>query len=245
MAILLTRMKIFSPFVNAKFTLKPRIVALIFFIACLCINTPLFFSAKVSSLGTYPVELNQTNTLYFCTSSDFSTTSIGQFFFGIIVFLNQFLTLVIGLILNIVSVLQYKSYLRERSQREEAYRRVAFSNNNNHGEVASIEVVSQRPDRQLTPREKKDRKVEKNMFYMALTLSTISTVSRILFMISYVFYFFFNSFSYTLILIFNSYSIQTLVPSSGIFVFYSFNKMFRQEFKKRISSKIKPNTTQE
>jgi hypothetical protein len=35
-----------------------------------------------------------------------------------------------------------------------------------------------------------------------------------------------------------AYSTQVIAPSSGIFVFYFFNNMFRQEFKQRISTTI-------
>jgi hypothetical protein len=247
MAILLTRMKIFSPFVNSNFTLKPRIVSLIFFLTCLCINLPLAFSFKIVSFGTYS-EQNQIKTFYSYNSSDFSLTPIGQILIGFTqLFLNQLLMLFVGLIMNIVSVWQYKSYLRERRERDAVYIGVAFSESAyNQNGIATIQVVptsSQRPV--LTPKELKDRKAERNMFYMALTLSTISILSRILQMFCYIFVFFFNNFSNSLIVFLIGYSIQVIVPSSSVFVFYFFNKIFRQEFKKRISSKIKLSSTKD
>jgi hypothetical protein len=73
---------------------------------------------------------------------------------------------------------------------------------------------------------------------MALTLSTISVISRVLLMIVLVYFLMNNTFYNSLIIFFMTNSIQVLVPSSGIFVFYFFNKMFRQEFKQRISTTI-------
>ena len=131
----------------------------------------------------------------------------------------------------------YRSYLKERRQRDEAHRRVAYSNNT-HIESPSIQIEPSGQLRVLTPKEIKDRKAEKNMFFMALTLSTISVISRVLLMICFVYFLMFITFYNSLILFFINSSIQVLVPTSDIFVFYFFNKMFRQEFKKRISTSI-------
>jgi hypothetical protein len=48
------------------------------------------------------------------------------------------------------------------------------------GDMAN--VASPRQPHELTPKENKDRKAEKNMFYMVLTLCTISLISRVLLM---------------------------------------------------------------
>jgi len=51
MDILLTRMKIFSPYVNRHFTLKPKFVSLIFFLVCLGINLPFFLRLKYTRVA--------------------------------------------------------------------------------------------------------------------------------------------------------------------------------------------------
>jgi hypothetical protein len=53
MAILLTRMKMFSPFVDKYFTAKPQIVSLAFFHTCFLIELPLEFAFKRASFVTY------------------------------------------------------------------------------------------------------------------------------------------------------------------------------------------------
>jgi len=210
---------------------KPQIVSLAFFRTCLCINLILAFSSKIASLRNYYLndDPTQVRTFYYYTSSDFSLTPIGQLLFLITQFVvNQFLSLLVGIILNVVSVWQYRSYLKERRQRDEA--------RNNQIHLSTIHIDTTKQHHVLTPKEIKDRKAEKNMFYMALTLCTISLISRVLLMITFVYFFMFNTFYNSLIIFFISYSVNVLVPTSGIFVFYFFNKKFRQEFKKTFSS---------
>jgi hypothetical protein len=124
MAILLTRMKILSPYVNRHFTLKPKFVSLVFFLVCLGINFPFVFAFKVHSSGTYSYNdsnnSKQTSTFYSVVPSDFSSTPFGQILYGLTTFfLNIFVTLVAGLCLNIVSVYQFKSYIRGKKKRNQ------------------------------------------------------------------------------------------------------------------------------
>ena len=87
---------------------------------------------------------------------------------------------------------------------------------------------------QVNQREKIERKIEKNMLYMALTLCSMSILSRFIFMIGYVYYFLFNTFSNSLTIGVVSYFIFTFGPTVSIFVFYSFNNTFRDELNKRL-----------
>jgi len=106
------------------------------------------------------------------TASDFSSTPYGQLLLAFTsFFLNLLLTLVVGVILNIVSVCQYKLYLRGKKQRDEAYKRAS-----NPGK--SEQVLKRQ---EMTMKEANERKAEKNLLFMALTLSSISILSRILF----------------------------------------------------------------
>ena len=145
------------------------------------------------------------STFYSVVSSEFISTPIGQVLYGFTsFFLNLFLTLVVGLCLNIVSVYQYKSYLREKKQRDDAYSRAAFSLNKQVIETqpstsldAMIPVVmvatTLRQPQEMTAKERNDRKAETNMFFMALTLSTTAIVSRLLLFFLYIYYYALNS----------------------------------------------------
>ena len=130
----------------------------------------------------------------FYEPSKFSQTSLGLIFSFIVLLLDLFLTLVVGVVLNIVSFYKYKYYIRQR--RIESEERELLSIHNRPTIRREIE--------QMQSTENTKREIEKNMFYMAFTLSSISVLSRFFFNSSYLFYFllFFNSFSNGLILIF-------------------------------------------
>jgi hypothetical protein len=240
MMILLARMRIFSPFVEKHFKFSPKAVSLSIFIVCLLINLPFAFSVKVVSFGNYLTTNGVNDTFYRYVTSDFFETPFGQILLTFTqFFLNQFLTLAVGLTLNIISVYQYKSYLRKKFQ---TFRRTKIAPNNPPNNVASNQVsnsgISIVPIRQeMTVKERKERKAERNMFYMALTLCSIALITRFLLMILYVYYSFFYTFEFSLIVETLLYSIQTLVPTFKIFVFYSFNRIFRQVFNQRIFQK--------
>ena len=141
MALVLTRMKIFSPFVSGHFTLEPKYVSLTFFIVCFGINLPFVFASNIRSSGSYSYydkysSEQKVGTLYSVVPSEFSLTPFGQVLYGVItLFLNLFLTLVVGLALNIISVYQYKSYLREKKKRDEAYSRAVYSQNKQSNQI--------------------------------------------------------------------------------------------------------------
>ena len=118
MGILLDRMKIFSPFVRRHFPLSPTINSLVFFAISFLINFPLSFGLNNNSFVSYSYfdsMRNQTvyGKFYQVTSSAFSLTPFGQILLAFTgFFLNLFVTLVVGVSLNVISVCQYKSYIR-------------------------------------------------------------------------------------------------------------------------------------
>ena len=250
-AIVLNRMKIYSPFVNKHYTAKPWVVSLSFFLTCLLINCSYAFALKVDSFGTYHFNDSSASNasyaqLYYTTSSDFSSTLFGQILLACTVpFLNLFLTIFIGTILNIVFVYQYRSHVRERRRKDEAY--VLGTNKQQNQATTSLDdievVVVSRP-RELTQKEINENRAEKNMFFMALTLSSISIVSRSILIVRYVVFFNFYSFSTILIFFLINLTMYTLVPTVAIFIFYTFNKMFREEFRKKVFNKEKTASNQ-
>jgi hypothetical protein len=183
MGILLDRMAMFSEIVKKYFTASPRIVSLAFALTCLFIELPFAFSLKVTNLGDCFFLDESTGqkikkTIYSYGRSDFSATQFGVILIGFTsVFLNLFLTLVIGITLNIVSVYLYSSYLKQRKLRE-VFLRASESPNSN--EDKAYDSLNTQPKRTLTPKEKQERKIERNMMLMALTLSSISILSRII-----------------------------------------------------------------
>jgi hypothetical protein len=252
--ILLMRMKIFSTFVKKHFTASSLIVCVSFFLTCLCIDLPVIFSQQVVANGIYYIFDDTSNstenvTFYTIASSNFSTTLLGKILGAFTVFANFILSILVGIILNIVSILKYKSHVRQRRERDKTYNRVRNTNPNNQQRVPNtgsrLEIQPYR--REMTRKEMNENRAEKNMFYMTLTLCSMSILSRILFIICAIYFIIFNifsptQFSYILNIIY--LFIQTFVPTSALFVFYFFNKMFRQEFSKIFLSKLRSTTSE-
>ena len=124
MAILLARMKIYSPFVKKFLIATPRQISLVFFITCIFIDSPLAFGFKVISYGDffYNTSLNEHNnaTFYYYGASDFNETKFGKVligFFGFII--NMLGSLVAGFTINVVSYLEYKQYITGRKRKDE------------------------------------------------------------------------------------------------------------------------------
>jgi hypothetical protein len=229
MAILLHKMKLFSPFVKKHFSKSPQFVSLSLFIICLFINVPLIFGLEIDSFGDYSYfdsnGVNHTASFYFLNVSQFGLTFFGQTLLAVSTFfLNLFLTLFVGITLNILSYTKYKSHVRKRQREIEELQMSSIHNR----PTTSREML------QVNEREKIERRIEKNMFFMALTLSSISVLSRFLFMISYVYYFVFYTFSNSILIGVIGQFVYTFGPTVSIFVFYSFNNTFRNEMNKRL-----------
>jgi hypothetical protein len=122
-AILLNRMKIYNNFVKKHFTLSPRNVSLYFFLWCFLINLPTVFLLNVGSFGTYSYydsgsSKRQYATFYYLKTSELNDTLLGKILLSFTYFfLNLFLSLSFGLVLNIYSLVSYKSYLKQRRER--------------------------------------------------------------------------------------------------------------------------------
>jgi len=221
-AILLTKMKQFVPFVKRHFTASPRKVSSALFATCFCINFPYVFSIKIVSFGTYSY-YDKIENYYRNTNSDFGLTLTGRvllIFF--VLFLNLSLTLFFGVTLNILAYIRFKAYYK--LIRSELL------------EISSIHnrpVLSREIEKQ-NERKRREQKIEKNMLYMALTLCSISIVSRMLFMANFIYFLFYFDVSSSNIIFLINYSIYTCAPTLAIFVFYRFNQMFREEFRRSI-----------
>jgi hypothetical protein len=182
MAILLHKMKLFSPFVKKYFSKSPQFISLSLFLTCLCINLPLIFGLEIDSFGDYSYldsnGIEHVASFYFLNVSQFGQTFFGQTLLAISTFfLNLFLTLFVGITLNISSYILYKLHVRKRQREIEELQMSSIHNR----PTTNREIL------QENQREKIERKIEKNMFFMALALCSISILSRSLFMISYVY----------------------------------------------------------
>ena len=230
--ILLTRMKLFSTFIKKHFSLSPEMISLLSFIICLIINLPLGFIFKVDSLGDYyyydSEGTKKVGTFYNILNSEFATSLIGQLSLLVSYLMNILFTLIVGIILNISSIVQYKSHLK-KLKAEALALQIKTSNQPLTSSSENLPVEYQTI---LKKKERNQRKIENNMFYLAITLCFISIISRIILTVAYAYFFIFSSSFVFLIIGTLSNFIYVIVPSSSILIFYSFNQMFRDELKK-------------
>jgi len=229
MGILLHKMKQFSPLVKKHFSASPQLISLAFFLTCLVIELPYLNILQVSSLGDYyyidSSGVKQTNTFYFAISSDFTKTFFGQILTGFTTFfLNLFVTLLVGIVLNLSSYIKYKSHVNMRKREVEQLQMSSINNI----PTTNRELV------QMRQREKTERRIERNMLYMAISLCFVSILTRFTFMVFYLYFFVFSSFSTSLLILCFSNLIYTIGPTVSIFIFYSFNQMFRDETSKKL-----------
>jgi len=154
--------------------------------------------------------------------------------------------------MNIVSFVKYKLYLKERRSKAEAHSssRAVITNQINLSAMTSnsaeiqqvrLEEASASRRRGLTNKEINENRAEKNMFYMALILSCITLVSRVLIILCVVYFLIFYTLSVNLLISVINLSVQTLVPTSSIFVFYFFNKIYREEFDRLVLKRFRGN----
>ena len=227
MGILITRMKLFNPFVKRNFTTSPKLICVLFSLTCLLINSPTPFSLTITSLGNYffydSYGHRQEATFYYISpSSEFASSLSGKLILGItIFFMNLLLSLIIDVVFSIISFVQYKAYLKRRRIELKALEVSSIHNR----ATTSLELKQQ---------EKKaadQQQIEKNI-YMSFLLCTINILSRLLILISAISYFFFSSFADALLIQLISFCIYFFVPFASVFVFYFFNRTFRNELKK-------------
>jgi len=233
--ILLTRMKSFNPFINSYFKASPKLICFLFFLTCLIINSPLAFSLKISSFGNYYFRDSNSDkqeaTFYYPSSSEFASSSLGKSISAInIFFMNLLLSLIIGIILNVVSFLQYKASLIKRQREFEALELSSIHNR----ATTSLEFKQQR-------QKSIDQIRIKRQMYMAFALCSVSITSRVIILLSGFLFLFYYSFSNFLLLQILSYFNYFFVPTVSFFIFYFFNNTFHKELKKIISFRITKN----
>jgi hypothetical protein len=233
--ILLTRMRLFSPLLSIYFTASPKYISLAFFFICLLIDFPLVFTFKVGSLGKYYYEdssgTKRYETFYFMVNSDFAMSPFGQIFGFVTSFcLNTLFSLIVGIVLNVISFAQYKFHLNKRREQTEAINMRLI-------EIVNVAKIANNLNDQLSEKDKNARDAEKNMLYMVLSLCSISIVTGLVIICSIPYFLFYYSFSGSLTLMVVFITIYTLVPTVSIFIFYSFNKIYREEFNRILFSR--------
>jgi hypothetical protein len=228
--ILLTRIKLFSPFVRKNFTTSPQIVSFIFLIICFLIDFPMKFSAKPVIFGEYyflDENNKKTQSVLYSVRDSEMLPSEELLFFTIWTISNIF-TLIVSVILSVVLFKKYSNYLKGRKNVDVCKlisRTIQTQSSKNHAILINYAIL----------RENYERKMGSNMFYMISTLFFITILSRLLKTCCFVYFYLFPSFDISLRVLTANIIAYTLLPTISILVFSSFNKIFRNELKNILS----------
>ena len=210
--ILIERIKIFSPFLKTKFTISPKKICLLSFIACFLIDFFFVFFYVPFFGGDYfyfDIGSNslKSNSFYYVFSSNIARSRVGSVF-NLIMFINKnFILMLAVVVLNIISVVKIQLYLHARNKK--------FSLNKEFQKNATE-----------TKRDSKDL----NNILMVIVLGVITIISRSIEIVTVVYFLFVQSNEITIVWGAVCDTTNTLESFLSIFVYYAFDKNFKKEF---------------
>ena len=225
-AALLERMKTFSLFVKKYYTLAPKLICLIMLGVCVIIDLFYAFNYVTGVWFDYYDENgeNVLGSFYVAAPSSVAQSPIGSKALIVLYFIRDFFTLIVGVILNIVSLIQLRAFLTNRSKRLGVHY-IEASNL-----TSDLNVTTISSSQVTAPLRDVDKQVERNLLFMVVTLCSISIVSRLT-LITTNTYFLFRNDGITLILVTLTDLVIVLGPCLSFFVFVFFNKLFRQHLR--------------
>ena len=228
-AILFERIKIMNVFVKNHFTITPRKMILITLFTCLLFNSiygMVYFPYYGGDFFYYNKNgIERVNSFWYVSTSDLADSPIGKNVLIVFYFIRDFLTLIITITLNIVSMCEMSHYFKIRSikfgQSLEIIPSITIHTINNSTYTTAIQ-------------NKKQISTEKDHIKLVLIMCLISILSRSVMMTCDVYYLFSADYIATLL---GAISDLVLVvgPSSSFFVFYYFNRDFKVTFFKMVS----------
>ena len=197
-----------QPVDSIKKIIKQKYFWIFLFVLSLVINLPSFFLTKPSYVD---IMLNNRTLVrnYFTRETEFSSTTFGKILTYLMFFIRDFITLVIKIGLNVISIILIKKYLNKLSI----------------GSTAKLD------NNQISTKKAYVTTVDKNLTYIAVVMSVMSSLENIFFIVSYIFLVFaVNQTGWTLY--FFSNFMVAIKHISNMFILFLFNNLFREEFKK-------------
>ena len=182
---------------------NPYKVCFLLFLVSLAINLTYTF---VYYPGSVDVKLaNNTNyTIYYNALTSYGKSKIGQLNIIAVYFTRDVVILLVVIVLNILSIVLLRRYLRERRELL----------NINEENILLMNSINTR------------------LTVMVIIMLTISSLEHLLFFISYVYYFVYKYDMISNICNFISITGIVIKQISNFFMFYSFNKLFRVKLKR-------------
>ena len=197
-----------------KRVIKSRFFWALLLLISLVINIPNFYLTTVSY-----VDIIINNSLmirsFFTKKTDFSLSIIGKALTYLLFIIRDFITLVIKIILNIISVILIKKYFRKLSKNVKVNVQTTELQSGNHGNTKKAYMTE----------------IDRNLTYIAISMSVLSSIENLFFIFTYIYLTTsFDQFGLTLYFFANF--LIALKHSSNLILLYSFNNVFKKEFKK-------------
>ena len=217
--IMLDRIRLFIPRVGKYYSFSPRKCCFIFFVLSCVINLheTFVYTPGIGGVFTY-LDSNGTSrqgTFYYVVLTDLAESKAGVIITIIIYIVRDLFTLIVGVVLNVVSLIEIKRYLKNR--------RIIFSQTTH---ISSKVFPSFPLERDLSSKDHSNDTSQK-LLLMVISLSLISIVTRSILLACNICYLYILNYV-TLILGTVADLALVLGPALSFFVFFSFNKHFQR-----------------
>ena len=214
--IIIERIIKVHPISSIKRMIKMKYFWVFLLILSLFINIPSFFLTKPAYVD---IMLNNSTLVrnHFTRETEFSVTTFGKILTYLMFFIRDFITLVVKIWLNVVSIVLIKKYLSKIGLNSKTKVDIKDSATSTSNPVSTKKAY-------MTT-------VDKNLTYIAIVMSVFSSFENLFFIASYAYLAFsINLASWTLY--FFSNFIVAIKHISNLFILYLFNNLFREEFRK-------------
>ena len=188
--IILDRERNFSPLVKKYYTLEPRTNCLIFLAVSVLINLVCAFDFVPGFAGSYYYIDDKTgqklvNTYYYPVFTNFAASYEGFISTLLVYVVRDLVTLIVGIVLNIISAVHLRNYYRKKRQNKKTLPTLPTNATPKEtNETASTTTASNRTTNALhtnnntTSSDDKNKHLEIKLLIMVLVLCCISTIER-------------------------------------------------------------------
>ena len=211
--IILERVIKVRPVGVIKKIIKSKFFWAVLLLISLVINLPNFNLTTVSYVD---IVINNSLMIrsFVSKKSNFSLSMPGKIFAYLLFIIRDFITLVIKIILNIISVILVKKYFRKLSKDVKVNVQTNELPSGNYGSTKKAYMTE----------------IDRNLTYIAIWMSVLSSIENLFFVFTYIYLTMsFDQFGLTLYFFANF--LIALKHSSNLILLYSFNYVFKKEFK--------------
>ena len=210
---------------NKKFTIlkkaSPLLLCFVSLVMCIIINIPFFMINNFSyvDVKTGPSEIFR---LFYFNYSTFARSFLGKILTYVVYAIRDAFTLVSQFVFGIILIILIKSFSNRR-------KRLFNLGSPPIPDDSSLNSDSTKPSKNIETR-KRDSNIDRNVTLMVVFMCVLSSVEHLFVLVSTVyFYYIVNSFGYILSL--TADFIIILKSLSNFFLFFFFNKLFRDKLK--------------